>query len=839
MSPQLLDRLPEATRSDALLDRFLDYAREIGLELYPAQEEAILELYSGKNVILNTPTGSGKSLVATALHFESYVQGRRSVYTCPIKALVNEKFLALCREFGPDQVGMITGDGSVNPDARILCCTAEILSNWALREGAETPVHDVIMDEFHYYSDRERGVAWQVPLLTLPRAKFLLMSATLGDTTFFEQELTKLTGRETVLIKSAKRPVPLEYRYEEIPLHETVARLIEKGRAPVYVVNFTQAACADEAQNFLSVDFCTKEEKKAIAQELEGVSFSSPYGKELSRVLKHGVGIHHAGLLPRYRILVEKLAQKGLLKIICGTDTLGVGVNVPIRTVLFTRLCKFDGQKTAILSVRDFQQIAGRAGRKGYDDLGTVVAQAPEHVVENLRNEQKAAGDPKKLKKLVKRKPPEKGFVPWTKETFERLIQSEPETLQSRFQISHGMLLQVLSRTHENGGRAMREIIRKSHESPTIKKRLLKTGFQLFRSLYDRKIIELNPLRVNVDLQQDFSLHQTLSLYLIDTLPLLDRESPDFALDVLTLVESIVEDPELILRRQLDRLKTQRMAEMKAEGKEYDERIEELEKMEYPKPLRDFIYDTFNAFAAAHPWVGQENIRPKSIAREMFELFVSFPEYIREYDLQRAEGLLLRYLSEVYKTLVQTVPEPMKNDEIRSMEDYFGTMIRSVDSSLLDEWERMRGKAPQAVAETESSGTGNEAAPLAADLTRNVRGFTVMIRNEVFRFVRALSNRRYDEALELVEFDWGSHDLEQKMEQYYQDHSRILTDPKARAPQYLTIDSSQGGKTWKVEQVLIDLDEHNDWRVEFELDLDQSRELGKPKLKLMGVGPIS
>jgi superfamily II RNA helicase len=839
MGASLLDRLPEAENSsDALLDRFLDYAKEAGLTLYPAQEEAILELYSGKNVILNTPTGSGKSLVATALHFESYAQGRRSIYTCPIKALVNEKFMALCRDFGPDQVGMITGDGSVNSEARILCCTAEILSNWSLREGAATPVHDIIMDEFHYYSDRERGAAWQIPLLTLPHAKFLLMSATLGETEFFQKELTKLTGRETSLVKSAERPVPLEYSYEEIPIHETLAKLIEKDRAPVYVVHFTQAACAEEAQNLLSVDFCTKEEKKAIAQELEGVSFSSPYGKELSRVLKHGIGIHHAGLLPRYRILVEKLAQKGLLKIICGTDTLGVGVNVPIRTVLFTQLCKFDGQKTAILTVRDFQQIAGRAGRKGYDHLGTVVVQAPEHVIENLRNEQKAAGDPKKLKKLVKRKPPEKGFVPWNKDTFEKLIRSEPETLQSRFQVTHGMLLQVLGRTQENGARAMRDIIRRCHESEGTKKRLRSTAFELFRSLYSRKIIELKPLRVNVDLQQDFSLHHALSLYLIDTLPLLDRESPDFALDVLTLVESIVENPELILRRQLDRLKTQRMAEMKAEGKDYDERIEELEKMEYPKPLRDFIYDTFNAFAAQHPWVGQENIRPKSIAREMFELFVSFPEYIREYDLQRAEGLLLRYLSEVYKTLEQTVPEPMKNDEIRSMEDYLRTMIRSVDSSLIDEWEKMRGGDSSKDTAPDEEAAAAETHPSASDITRNARGFTVMIRNEVFRFVRALANRRYDEALELVGFDWGAQDLESKMEQYYQDHSRILTDPKARSPQNTKVEKTENSSVWKVEQVLVDADEHNDWRIEFELDLAKSKDLGKPVLKLLGLGPI-
>ena len=185
MSVSLADLLPDAQwdpSSDVLLDRFLEYTAGKRLTLYPAQEEAILELLDGKNVILNTPTGSGKSLVASAMHFASLARGQRSVYTCPIKALVNEKWMALCREFGPDKVGLSTGDATVNRDAPILCCTAEVLANIALREGADADVDDVVMDEFHYYADRDRGVAWQVPLLTMPQARFLLMSATLGDT---------------------------------------------------------------------------------------------------------------------------------------------------------------------------------------------------------------------------------------------------------------------------------------------------------------------------------------------------------------------------------------------------------------------------------------------------------------------------------------------------------------------------------------------------------------------------------------------------------------------------------------------------------------------------------
>src|SRR6266550_2010961 len=507
----------ENVSNDALLGRFLEYVEGRRLTLYPAQESAMLELFEAKNVILNTPTGSGKSLVATALHFKAIAQGKRSIYTCPIKALVNEKWLALCREFGPDNVGLSTGDASVNRDAPILCCTAEILANIALREGPQANVQEVIMDEFHYYADRERGVAWQVPLLSLPQARFLLMSATLGDTVFFEEALTQLNRRPSVTIASRDRPVPLDYAYSELPLATTLETLVADGKAPVYVVHFTQLEAGQSAQDFTSINVCTRDEKAAISNRLEGFKFSSPYGPDIRKWLKHGIGLHHAGLLPKYRVLVEQLAQKGLLKIICGTDTLGVGINVPIRTVLFTRLCKFDGEKTALLTARDFHQISGRAGRKGFDDRGWAVAQAPEHMIENLKLEGKAA---RGGKKVIKRKPPERNFVSWDKNTFIRLTSAQPERLVSRFQVTHGMLLNVLSRK-DDGCRAMQRLIARCHESPRAKKAHSKRGWQLFRSLVERKIVEFTQaatppkVRVNIELQDDFSMDQTLSLYLL------------------------------------------------------------------------------------------------------------------------------------------------------------------------------------------------------------------------------------------------------------------------------------------------------------------------------------
>jgi len=839
----LLRLLPSSTgcSSDELLSRFLDYVAEKKLELYPAQEEAILELFEDKNVILSTPTGSGKSLVATAMHFRSLAQGRRSIYTCPIKALVNEKFLALCRDFGPENVGMATGDATVNRDAPILCCTAEILANYALRDGALTPFREIIMDEFHYYADPDRGVAWQIPLLTLSQSRFLLISATLGTPDFFQKEVTRLTGTPTVLIAASERPVPLEFSYVETPVDVTLQELITANKAPVYLVHFTQNEAAQAAQDLMSLNFCSSTEKTAIKEAMQGAKFTSPYGKEVKKYLSHGIGIHHAGLLPKYRILVEQLAQRGLLKVICGTDTLGVGVNVPIRTVLLTRLSKYGGQKVAILSARDFHQITGRAGRRGFDDIGYVVAQAPEHVIENAKLEAKAAGDPKKLRKMVKKKPPD-GFVGWSEDTFKKLQTATPESLVSRFQISHGLLLQVLSRA-DDGCLAMRRLIADSHETASAKKQHRKRAWQLFRALVDRHIVEIKPpaqrqdlpkLQLNVELQDDFSLNQTLSLYLLDALALIDPASPNYAADVMTLCESILENPDIILRRQLDKVKTEAMNAMKAEGVPYEERIAKLEELEYPKPNRDFIYNTFNDFAAAHPWVGQDNIRPKSIVREMFENFRSFADYIHDYDLHRAEGVLLRHLSSAHKVLVQTVPENAKTEAVDEMEAWLAGLLRGTDSSLLDEWERLRD--PNWKPNTEP-----DAPAEPPDITRNKREFTALIRTEIFRFLRPLAMNQTDLALAALgpgAAGWTLDKLHLILDDYYADHERIRLDNEARNGRHTYPEPSADGKSWRVSQVLVDPDDLNDWQVTFTIDLAQAKEDGKPSLVILSIAPV-
>lgn len=833
-----LQPLRGVTDPDQLLEHFLDYAVQKGIELYPAQEEAILELFAGKHVILNTPTGSGKSLVAAALHFLSVSTGRQSVYTCPIKALVNEKFLALCRDFGPENVGMMTGDASVNRGAPILCCTAEILANIALRDGAAAKVHDVIMDEFHYYSDPERGVAWQAPLLTLPQVRFLLMSATLGDTRFFETELERVTQREAVTVSGSERPVPLEFQYVEDPLTETLDKLQAAERFPVYIVHFTQRSASETAQSLLSLNVCSKAEKAVLSEALQDVAFNSPFGKEIKKLLRSGIGLHHAGLLPKYRVLIEKLAQRGLLKLICGTDTLGVGVNVPIRTVLFTQLCKYGGIKTATLTARDFHQISGRAGRKGFDDRGYVIAMAPAHVIENKRLEAKAAADPKKKKKLVKRKPPERGFVNWDEQTYVRLQGAPAEPLVSSFQVSHGMLLNVLGRAGD-GCAAMRALINECHNTDHSKQVMRKQAFQLFRALVDRSIIEIMPpgtspkLRVNLDLQDDFSLNQALALYCIDTLGLLDTTAPDYALKLLSLVESILEDPDVILRKQLDQVKTDAVAEMKAAGVEYEARMEKLDTLEYPKPEREFIYQTFNVFAAQHPWVGGENIKPKSIAREMFERYSSFSDYVKSYGLMRAEGVLLRHLTNVYRVLVNTVPPDFKTEAVDEVITYIKHLLRVTDSSLLDEWEMLRDPDYRPTGESETPAPPKG----ASDITRDRAAFTRLVRNEVFSFLRLLANKNYSELCEAYEFDRLFPDatykysaMDQAMAGYHEAHDWIRLDPGARSSAHTRIEESEDRDTFCIQQTLVDPAELNDVQLVFEVSLAQARSSGAVKL---------
>lgn len=826
--------------ADDLLERFLGYTEQVGFEMYPAQEEAILEIFSDHNVVLNTPTGSGKSLVALAACFKALADDKFAYYTAPIKALVTEKFFELCEVLGAKNVGMMTGDATVNRDAPVICCTAEILANLAMREGAETEADWVVMDEFHYYSDRDRGVAWQVPLLTLPKARFLLMSATLGNPEFFQEKLTSFTGTESALVRSDERPVPLDFEYSEEPLQTAVTDLVEAGKAPIYIVHFSQRAASEQAQNLMSLNFTSKEDKRRIKDELSGFRFDSPFGKELARFIPHGIGVHHAGMLPKYRRLIERLARTGLLEIICGTDTLGVGVNVPIRTVLFTQLCKFDGRRMVVLSPRHFLQIAGRAGRRGYDTAGSIVVQAPEHEIENVQQKRRALDNPKKLKKMRMKKAPERGYKAWNAETLDRLQTSSPSALVSQFSVNHSILLNVLA--GPGGWREGARILRRCHESKARKRMLLRQSMQLFRSLVSAGIVEIDgfKVRINEDLQQDFALNQDLSLYALEVFEALDKESDDYALSLLSIVEAILENPSAILRSQVNVLKTRRMAEMKAEGMEYDERIEALEKVDYPKPEEELLSNTFATFREHHPWVAGEWVAPKSVARDMLEQCASFNVYVKEYGLARSEGVLLRYLTDCYRALRQTVPEACKTEEVRDIEDWLGAELRRVDASLIEEWERLESGEETVHDEPEQT--------LAQDITRNTREFRALVRNGVFRLVQALSRRSYPrfmEALESLAVDgssaprdsedtlWSAARVQEELLKYWSEHDQMLTDSDARSLKRLMIEES--ATEWTLRQTLSDPEESHDWALELCVDLKASAEHNRVVVSLSSI----
>ncbi|RMG10759.1 MAG: DUF3516 domain-containing protein [Deltaproteobacteria bacterium] len=836
--PALAELRPPANASaDEVLERFLRWVESQGFELYPAQEEAILELFAGNHVVLETPTGSGKSLVALALHFFAFGRSRVSFYTAPVKALVNEKFFALCDLFGAENVGLLTGDASINRHAPIVCCTAEILANLTLRDDSP-PVDEVVMDEFHFYGDRDRGLAWQIPLLTLPRARFLLMSATLGDTRHITERLEVRTQRPVALVRGTTRPVPLLYEYRQTPIHETVQALLETGRAPIYLVNFTQRAATEMAQAMLSVDVCTKEEKSRLKEALGGEQLTTPFGKDMRRLLAHGIGLHHAGLLPRYRRLVERLAGEGLLKVVSGTDTLGVGVNIPIRTVLFSALSKYDGEKNALLSARDFHQIAGRAGRRGFDEVGYVVCQAPAHEIENRRAKERAASGRSNKRKVMTRKPPP-GFVRWDEATFERLKAADPEPLQSRFEIDHGLLLSVLQGSPGDAGyRRLVELIALSHETAGQKSRHRRRARTFFRTLLQAGIVRLGPpgrrprLEVDPDLQRDFSLHHTLSLWLVEVLPLLDREAPTYPLDVLSCVEAILESPRVVLRRQLDHKKKELLAAMKAEGVPYEERIARLEEVEIDKPLAPFIYETFNRFSEAHPWVGAENIRPKSIARDAFERAATFKEYVQLYGLKTSEGVLLRYLSQAYKTLVQNVPQELRSDGVNEIAVYLHELVRGTDASLLDEWQDLLEPARRRGIPIER----REPSDAGADPRTDPAAFRAHLRNELHRIQRCIAARDWPGLREAIRNPeaWSDEALEALFAPFFEARGGLDLGPRARLAQHTTFTAEEGGRL-RLQQVLCDLEGEDDYALLAWADPSAPYAPGEPVLSLVGL----
>lgn len=855
--------VPDAADPDAVYLTFVEWAESTGIRLYPAQDEALIEIVSGANVILSTPTGTGKSLVAVGAHFAAMVRGHRSYYTAPIKALVSEKFFALAEVFGAENVGMVTGDSAVNADAPIICCTAEILANLALRQGDAADVGLVVMDEFHFYGDPDRGWAWQVPLLELPQAQFVLMSATLGDVTTLAADLTRRTGRETASVTGVERPVPLHFFYETTPIHETIDDLLNTGQAPIYIVHFSQAAAMERAQALSSTKVATREQRDEIAALIGGFRFTTAFGKTLSRFLRAGIGVHHAGMLPKYRRLVEQLAQRGLLRVICGTDTLGVGINVPIRTVLLTALTKFDGTRMRQLNAREFHQIAGRAGRAGYDTAGTVVAQAPEHETENLAAIRKAGDDPKKKRKIIRKKAPD-GFVSWGEPSFRKLIDATPETLTSHMQITSAMLLNVIARGGDVFGN-VRRLVFDNHEPRTRQRALALRALAIFRTLRESGVVETfdtgvlgapKGVRLTVDLQPNFALNQPLSPFALAAFDLLDPSTGSgtqastssgtqarsgdqagsgdqgvgtgsYALDMISIVEATLDDPRAVLSQQEFLARGEAVAAMKREGIEYDERMELLEAITYPKPLEELLDAAFETFSAAQPWIRDFALHPKSVVRDMYERAMSFGEYVAFYKIARSEGVVLRYLSDAYRAASQTIPEERKDEDLHDLIAWLGELVRQIDSSLLDEWSEL-------TAGTAARGETDEpiVPPAPKRLTSNTRAFRTLVRNELFRRVQ-LAAREDVDALAELDPTFGAAAWSDALDAYFAEHDDIGTGPDARSSRMLLL--TEGPTAWTARQIIDDPAGDHDWGISATVDLAASDEAGEAVVTVTAV----
>lgn len=812
-----------------LFDIFVLWARNArGVDLWSHQEESLLEILSGHHAIVNTPTGSGKSLIALGMHFVALAQQKRSYYTAPLKALVSEKFFELVSVFGAHNVGMITGDSQINSQALVVCCTAEILANQALREGERADVSCVAVDEFHFYADPHRGWAWQVPLITLPHTQFVLMSATLGDTDKIAQSLEETSGREVSIISSVERPVPLQYGYVLDDVHSVISTQIQQGHGPVYVVHFAQEAAVETAQQLANLGVSTREQRDKIKEALRDTRFTTVFGKTLKRLLLTGVGVHHAGMLPRYRRLVENLAQDGLLPVICGTDTLGVGINVPIHTVVFTMLTKYDGFKQRRLRTREFHQIAGRAGRSGFDSEGLVIALAPEHEIENAKALAKAGNDPKKLKKVKKKKAPE-GFVNWTEATFTKLIESQPEVLVPHMQITHSMVLNVISHGGDAWARVV-NLIKKSQVGAEEQNKLRERAAEIFRTLFDSHIVEKWELddgsmdyTLTIDMPEDLALDQPLSPFLIAALELLDPESDSYALDVVSAVEATLENPFAVLRVQERRARDEAMRVMKDEGLEYDERMDRLQEITYPQPLKDLLVPAFLRYCTDVPWAADYSLQCKSVVRNMLETASSFSEYTSSMGLARSEGTLLRYLSDAYRALSRTVPRDKRDEQLDTIIDWLDVVVRSVDSSLVDEWEAAAGLTQEKNEDTQT------APPVIDVIAAHKKGLTTLVRNALFKRVQYID---LDDASALGELDsaWGMpvHEWEDALDDFYDEHDGLLTTADARSSKFFMIDDKQE-KThhrWHVRQILCDIEGDYDWAIDGIVDLDSTREQG-------------
>ncbi len=687
------------------------------LEPYPVQEKAIEKIVAGESVLVTVPTGTGKTLMAKAGIWKALARGETAIYTTPLRALTEEKYRELCDDFGADKVGFATGDYKVNPDAPVQVIVAEILWNKIYGDRVHAPADVVIMDEGHYFNDPERGHVWEQSIIGLDaRSQLVILSATVGDAEQFCNWVYSCRRVELALVQSNERKIPLYHQYRESYLIEVARDLFQKGECPTIIFTFGRELCFERARLLKSCSrFTTDEERARIAEVAEATLLDRGISKELKPLLLHGIGIHHAGILPKYKQMVERLTLERLIKFVVSTETISAGINLPAKRVIFPEMRKYIQGKARLLNSAEYHQMAGRAGRPQFDTDGVAIALAPEAVVQTIRKEMKDAQkgrftvDENKVRRTAysraKAEAQKDGDVTWDEEAFNRVVAGKPAPLRSQTKITAEQILAIglpdlteeqLGPTeapapppesdlppslHLNIKTVIDNLLLSDHDKVGAQKRLA----QVTDNLRALGIVDEHGRQVAGQVVNQ--LRGIDGLFVFFALRKQDLGYPELR----ELVEFLV-DHEVVwklLQRKVDDKKREwiknRLRERRREEPQVSwEDVEAEYEQKFPRELSpvEQIHADFLA-AVPHPELHGGKKR-KVIWAAMEEAQLGFFEFVEREDLAAEEGNLFSYLARVMKC-ARMLRQATGLGEFETVERAVRDVLSVVDERVIEE----------------------------------------------------------------------------------------------------------------------------------------------------------
>jgi hypothetical protein len=706
-----------ATDAELELQFYEEFLWGKGLEPYPVQEKAISAIFAGKSVMVTVPTGTGKTLMAKAALFRAFHRRESAVYTTPLRALTEEKYRELGADFGEGNVGFATGDYKVNREAPIQVEVAEILWNRIVADKAVAPAEVVVMDEGHYFNDPERGYVWEQSIIGLdPRVQLVILSATVGHAEKFCQwaEVTRRVPLE--LIESRERKIPLVHEFREEMLIETVKGLAHAGDVPAIVFVFGREQCFEVARLLKSCRrFTTDEEKAQVEKLCDEALLPSGAAKELRPLLTHGIGVHHAGILPRYKQLVEQLALERLIKFVVSTETIAAGINLPAKTVVFPSLRKFIKKEPRIITAAEYHQMSGRAGRPQFDDKGLAITLAPEQIVSDLKKELKDAAnrpafDEMKVKRSVygraRMDAQKHGDLIWTPELHAELVQGEPAELRSKTKITAEQVLAIglpdLEKTALGTTEAeLRMAAAEASLPPSMRldivtvienlllgdrdrKELLKTLAQLVANMRAIGVLDEHGHQVSGDMIRKLQGMDGLLIFYI-----LFNHQLEY-IELRELVEYLIDHD--IIQRQLNRkgedekrewMRT-KLRELRVDNPHitWDD-VEAAWEKEHPRVLTkiELIHQEFGS-KIPHPEL-HGGKKPKSTWAQLEDSGLGFLEFVDKHGLEHEEGNLFSYLIRVMN-FANKMGEASQLSELNDMAERVRTLLARIDIRMVE-----------------------------------------------------------------------------------------------------------------------------------------------------------